>query len=293
MENITIYWLPDITAKILNCDSQELDPYKVALEGWRRGLTLNFHTIPDYLYDEYDISKYDNKHCGVMFSLTSLNKELYFLGLTQKRKVSNYRKVCQLSEKVIDSFFPSSFIRKNLNLYFDLTPILIPIHNKIANSVTVKTIPKNELEITKVVILGVEHDLGHLIALKKEVNKLNLFTYDIRVEDDYIEMIIATENMNDINRLKQIVLKQFRTNKQLKMYETNHDDYLNIGCFNVEKCKLINEGDYLNKKIILLNEKLKDNKDILFKLENSILWKLNLFIRKGINYLRRLFLNSK
>lgn len=70
-------WLPHLTSEVIaNIEGNYLDAYVVALEGWRRGLTLKWH-VKDCT-EFKDIKTWSVDYPGQLFSLHSKDKSHYF-----------------------------------------------------------------------------------------------------------------------------------------------------------------------------------------------------------------------
>ncbi|WP_121638833.1 hypothetical protein [Virgibacillus sp. Bac330] len=87
MEEISSEWLPHLSNEIVT-DAQGylLDAYAVALEGWRRGLTLRWHVKDSEKFKEMSTWYVDNP--GQLFSLRSESHTHYFFR-TRGDKVTN------------------------------------------------------------------------------------------------------------------------------------------------------------------------------------------------------------
>src|SRR5690625_974490 len=80
-------WLPHLSSEIVaDARGPELDAYVVALEGWRRGLTLRWHTKDSEAFKEMKTWFVD--HPGKLFSLSEQVKTHYFFR-TRCDKVTN------------------------------------------------------------------------------------------------------------------------------------------------------------------------------------------------------------
>jgi len=80
-------WLPHLSSEIVaDARGPELDAYVVALEGWRRGLTLRWHTKDSEKFKEMKTWFVDKP--GKLFSLSSSEKTHYFFR-TRGDKVTN------------------------------------------------------------------------------------------------------------------------------------------------------------------------------------------------------------
>lgn len=87
MEQNKAEWLPHLSSEIVSdARGPELDAYTVALEGWRRGLTLRWHTKQSENFDEMT-TWYDEKP-GKLFSLSSPQQTHYFFR-TRGDKIAN------------------------------------------------------------------------------------------------------------------------------------------------------------------------------------------------------------
>src|SRR5699024_6984927 len=80
-------WLPHLSSEIVaDARGPELDAYVVALEGWRRGLTLKWHVKDSEKFKEMKTWFVDKP--GKLFSLSSSEKTHYFFR-TRGDKVTN------------------------------------------------------------------------------------------------------------------------------------------------------------------------------------------------------------
>ncbi|WP_010531633.1 acylphosphatase [Lentibacillus jeotgali] len=80
-------WLPHLSSEIISeAHGNLLDAYAVALEGWRRGLTLRWHVKDSEKFSEMYTWYVDNP--GQLFSLSSKDRTHYFFR-TRGDKVSN------------------------------------------------------------------------------------------------------------------------------------------------------------------------------------------------------------
>src|SRR5690625_2742348 len=87
MEGVNTEWLPHLNSEIVSeTEGNYLDAYVVALEGWRRGLTLRWHIKDSEKFKEMKTWFVDNP--GQLFSLHSHEKDHYFFR-TRGDKVSN------------------------------------------------------------------------------------------------------------------------------------------------------------------------------------------------------------
>ncbi|WP_249869260.1 acylphosphatase [Oceanobacillus saliphilus] len=87
MEEINTEWLPHLSNEIVaNAHGNLLDAYVVALEGWRRGLTLKWHAKDHEKFK--DMSTWFVDRPGQLFSLSSNEKTHYFFR-TRGDKVTN------------------------------------------------------------------------------------------------------------------------------------------------------------------------------------------------------------
>lgn len=87
MEERKVKWLPHLTPEIVSdARGGVLDSYMVALEGWRRGLTLKWHVKDSEKFKEMKTWFVDKP--GLLFSLSSKEKTHYFFR-TRGDKVTN------------------------------------------------------------------------------------------------------------------------------------------------------------------------------------------------------------
>lgn len=87
MEEISSEWLPHLSNEIVtDAKGYLLDAYAVALEGWRRGLTLRWHVKDSEKFKEMSTWYVDNP--GQLFSLRSESHTHYFFR-TRGDKVTN------------------------------------------------------------------------------------------------------------------------------------------------------------------------------------------------------------
>ncbi|SDZ55543.1 D-alanine-D-alanine ligase [Evansella caseinilytica] len=87
MEENRVEWLPHLTSEVVaDARGPEFDAYLVALEGWRRGLTLKWHVKNKEKFSEMKTWFVDKP--GKLFSLSSKDKTHYFFR-TRGDKVSN------------------------------------------------------------------------------------------------------------------------------------------------------------------------------------------------------------
>lgn len=87
MEDHNPFWLPHLTSEIVHdARGYELCAYAVALEGWRRGLTLEWYTEDSEKFR--NIKTWDVDSPGKLFSLSSQDKTHYFFR-TRGDKVTN------------------------------------------------------------------------------------------------------------------------------------------------------------------------------------------------------------
>ncbi|OLO42338.1 hypothetical protein BTR23_03715 [Alkalihalophilus pseudofirmus] len=87
MEKNNVVWLPHLTSEVVSdARGPELDAYAVALEGWRRGLILKWHTKDSEKFSE--MKTWFAEKPGKLFSLTSENRTHYFFR-TRGDKVTN------------------------------------------------------------------------------------------------------------------------------------------------------------------------------------------------------------
>ncbi|WP_026691448.1 acylphosphatase [Alteribacter aurantiacus] len=77
MDEKQVSWLPHLTEEIVSdARGPELDAYAIALEGWRRGLTLRWHAKGSEKFGKMDTWFVDRP--GKLFSLSSNEKTHYF-----------------------------------------------------------------------------------------------------------------------------------------------------------------------------------------------------------------------
>jgi D-alanine-D-alanine ligase-like ATP-grasp enzyme/acylphosphatase len=87
MTKISAEWLPHLSTEIVSeVQGNLLDAYAVALEGWRRGLTLRWHAKNSEKFNEITTWYVDEP--GQLFSLSSKEKTHYFFR-TRGDKVTN------------------------------------------------------------------------------------------------------------------------------------------------------------------------------------------------------------
>src|SRR5690625_4839779 len=87
MKEITAEWLQHLSTEIVSgVQGNSLDAYAVALEGWRRGLTLRWHAKNSEKFNEITTWYVDQP--GQLFSLSSKDKTHYFFR-TRGDKVTN------------------------------------------------------------------------------------------------------------------------------------------------------------------------------------------------------------
>ncbi|HLR72554.1 MAG TPA: hypothetical protein VK085_14130 [Pseudogracilibacillus sp.] len=87
MDGVNTEWLPHLTSEVVSeTEGNYLDAYVVALEGWRRGLTLRWHVKDSEKFKEMKTWFVDQP--GQLFSLHSNNKDHYFFR-TRGDKVTN------------------------------------------------------------------------------------------------------------------------------------------------------------------------------------------------------------
>src|SRR5690625_4492858 len=87
MEDVNTEWLPHLNPEVVSeTEGNYLDAYVVALEGWRRGLTLRWHIKDSEKFKKMKTWYVD--HPGQLFSLHSKDKAHYFFR-TRGDKVTN------------------------------------------------------------------------------------------------------------------------------------------------------------------------------------------------------------
>lgn len=87
MSQVNTEWLPHLSTEVLSeIKGSYLDAYVVALEGWRRGLTLKWHVKDSEKFKDMKTWYVDQP--GQLFSLHSENKSHYFFR-TRGDKVTN------------------------------------------------------------------------------------------------------------------------------------------------------------------------------------------------------------
>ena len=87
MTEMSAEWLPHLSTEIVSgVQGNSLDAYAVALEGWRRGLTLRWHAKNSEKFNEITTWYVDQP--GQLFSLSSKDKTHYFFR-TRGDKVTN------------------------------------------------------------------------------------------------------------------------------------------------------------------------------------------------------------
>ncbi|MFA1821448.1 ATP-grasp domain-containing protein [Virgibacillus oceani] len=87
MTEMSAEWLPHLSTEIVSeVQGNSLDAYAVALEGWRRGLTLRWHAKNAEKFNEITTWYVDQP--GQLFSLSSKDKTHYFFR-TRGDKVTN------------------------------------------------------------------------------------------------------------------------------------------------------------------------------------------------------------
>lgn len=87
MEKVNSEWLPHLSSEIVSdAHGNLLDAYAIALEGWRRGLTLRWHVKDSEYFKNMKTWFVDNP--GKLFSLRSKEKTHYFFR-TRGDKVTN------------------------------------------------------------------------------------------------------------------------------------------------------------------------------------------------------------
>lgn len=87
MDEINTKWLPHLAPEIVSeIENNYLDAYVVALEGWRRGLTLRWHVKDSEKFKEMKTWYVDEP--GLLFSLHSKERSHYFFR-TRGDKVTN------------------------------------------------------------------------------------------------------------------------------------------------------------------------------------------------------------
>ncbi len=97
MKPVTKEKLPHLNKRIVsNIKGFKLDAYLVALEGWRRGLTLKWYK------DETELCTLDRLNSstsGKFFSLSSDSKTHYFFRSRGDKVINKAVRVCQDKEK--------------------------------------------------------------------------------------------------------------------------------------------------------------------------------------------------
>src|SRR5690625_2397919 len=87
MDGVNTEWLPHLSQEVVSeTEGNYLDAYVVALEGWRRGLTLKWHVKDSEKFKKMKTWFVD--HPGQLFSLHSNEKSHYFFR-TRGDKVTN------------------------------------------------------------------------------------------------------------------------------------------------------------------------------------------------------------
>src|SRR5690625_3551138 len=77
MDDVNTKWLPHLNEEVVSeVEGNYLDAYVVALEGWRRGLTLRWHIKDSEQFK--DMKTWYVNHPGQLFSLHSKDKSHYF-----------------------------------------------------------------------------------------------------------------------------------------------------------------------------------------------------------------------
>src|SRR5690625_79082 len=77
MDDVNTKWLPHLNEEVVSeTEGNYLDAYVIALEGWRRGLTLRWHVKDSEKFKQMKTWYVD--HPGQLFSLHSKDKSHYF-----------------------------------------------------------------------------------------------------------------------------------------------------------------------------------------------------------------------
>ena len=98
MSDMNSEWLPHLHPEVISeVEGNYLDAYVVALEGWRRGLTLRWHVKNSEKFNE--IKTWYVDHPGLLFSLHSEEKSHYFFR-TRGDKVTTDAVECAMDKEV-------------------------------------------------------------------------------------------------------------------------------------------------------------------------------------------------
>jgi len=221
MQDVNTTWLPHMEPEVVfETEGNYLDAYVVALEGWRRGLTLKWHVKDSEKFK--DMKTWFVDHPGQLFSLHSKEKSHYFFR-TRGDLVSN-----EAVELGMDKFVTKQLLEK-ANL----------------------PVPKGKeftAKDTRQTIVDYANSLGYPVVLKPTDGSFGRGVFANITNDD--ELISALQHLKNEMKKENIILEKHVTGKDFRIYVV--DDKV-IGAILREPPNVIGDGtstleDLIEKK---------------------------------------------
>ncbi|SDB81230.1 D-alanine-D-alanine ligase [Pelagirhabdus alkalitolerans] len=248
MKKINKEWLPHLNKDVMNeAGDHELDAYIIALEGWRRGLTLNFHEKNESPFDEIKTWFVDKP--GKLFSLSSETRTHYFFR-TRGDKVSN-----EATEIGMNKQLTKEYLQK-------------------AN-VPVVTGHRFNLAIEKEKLIRLAEDIGYPVAVKPLDGSFGRGVHlDINNERDLMEAVC---NLRSSNEGEDCLIEPYFSAEDIRAYVVGDQV---VGAIKRIPANIVGDGYSSIKKLIQRKNELRKENPRLASCLIKIDAKLETFIKK-------------
>lgn len=218
MSDVNTKWLPHLEPEIVfETEGNYLDSYAIALEGWRRGLTLKWHVKDSEKFNQMKTWFVD--HPGQLFSLHSEDKSHYFFR-TRGDLVSN-----EAVELGMDKFVTKELLQQ--------ANVPVPTGKEFTSKDTVQT------------IVDYANSLGYPVVLKPTDGSFGRGVFaNIKNAE---QLMSAIQHLRTEMNKENIILEKHITGKDYRIYVVGDEV---VGAILREPPNVIGDGTSTIEKLI-------------------------------------------
>ena len=228
MGKVNTDWLPHLAPeKIEEVSGYQLDAYLMALEGWRRGLTLRWHVKDSEKFKE--IRTWFVEKPGHLFSLSSKDKTHYFFKTRGDLITNEAVDICS------DKFMAKNQLKEK--------GVRVPDGKSLAH-----TTPDEE-------ILETAQQIGYPVVVKPLDGSYGRDVYTNLQTDE--EVIEAVQHIRESDRSENILIEEYVPGNEFRIYVVGDQV---AGAMQREPANIIGDGEKTIQQLIdEKNEQKKQN----------------------------------
>jgi len=183
-------WTPDLGGEVPPAGQRKwISTYKIALEGWRRGLELTF----------YGVVEKENK-LEVKYSLSN-DEVTHHFSLSMEEETINFAK------DIIDYYFPKTVNNERPNLYFNFDKIVDSLTSRAAEIIKVSNCPTGKVYGKKYIVSGRVQKVSYRKWITRKAREHGLHGYTRNLNNGDVEVLVASTNQDVVSAFKDICLK--------------------------------------------------------------------------------------